>query len=332
VHPFYEKLNELLRGEHFDAFVEDLCAKFYAQKLGRPSLLPGIYFRALLIGYFEGIEAERGIAWRLADSLALRSFVGIRLTESTPDHSTLSRTRRLIDLETHSQVFAWVLELLAARGLIKGKSIGIDATTLEANAAMRSIVRRDTGESYEQFLTGLAKASGIETPTREDLVRLDRKRKKRTSNKEWTSPIDADARVAKMKDGSTHLAHKAEHAVDMDTGQWSPSPCRPPIWATQPRCRRRSPRPAWRSRIWLRTKPKHAPTKRRRSTWMGSKSWSPTRDITALRLFCGFRSARSAVTFPRKSRQASATGKTRKKSARRSAQTRIGCRASTAKG
>ena len=217
-HPFYEKLNELLRGEHFDAFVEDRCAKFYAQKLGRPSLLPGIYFRALLIGYFEGIEAERGIAWRLADSLALRSFVGIRLTERTPDHSTLSRTRRLIDLETHSQVFAWVLELLAARGLIKGKSIGIDATTLEANAAMRSIVRRDTGESYEQFLTGLAKASGIETPTREDLVRLDRKRKKRTSNKEWKSPIDADARVAKMKDGSTHLAHKAEHAVDMDTG------------------------------------------------------------------------------------------------------------------
>jgi transposase len=217
-HPFYAKLNELLRGEHFDAFVEDLCAKFYAQKLGRPSLLPGIYFRALLIGYFEGIEAERGIAWRLADSLALRSFVGIRLMESTPDHSTLSRTRRLIDLETHSQVFSWVLELLATRGLINGKRIGIDATTLEANAAMRTIVRRDTGESYEQFLTGLAKVSGIETPTREDLVRLDRKRKKRTSNKEWKSPIDADARVAKMKDGSTHLAHKAEHAVDMDTG------------------------------------------------------------------------------------------------------------------
>ncbi len=217
-HPFYEKLNELLKGERFDAFVEGLCAKFYAARFGRPSLLPGIYFRSLLIGYFEGIEAERGIAWRLADSLALRSFLGISLTERTPDHSTISRTRRLIDLETHNQVFSWVLQLLADRGLIQGKRIGIDATTLEANAAMRTIVRRDTGESYEQFLTGLAKASGIETPSREDLARFDRKREKRTSNKEWKSTVDADARIAKMKDGSTHMAYKAEHAVDMDSG------------------------------------------------------------------------------------------------------------------
>ncbi len=149
------------------------------------SLTPGIYFRALLIGYFEGMGAERGIAWRLADSLALRRFVGIALDEYTPDHSTISRTRRLIDLDTHREVFAWVLGVLADRGLLKGQRIAIDATTLEANAAMRSIVRRDTGESYEEFLCGLAKASGIETPTREDLARLDRKRKKRTSNKEW---------------------------------------------------------------------------------------------------------------------------------------------------
>src|SRR5229473_1411892 len=182
------------------------------------SLTPGIYFRALLIGYFEGMGAERGIAWRLADSLALRRFVGIALDEYTPDHSTISRTRRLIDLDTHREVFAWVLGVLADRGLLKGQRIAIDATTLEANAAMRSIVRRDTGESYEEFLRGLAKASGIETPTREDLARLDRKRKKRTSNKEWKSPADADARIAKMKDGRTHLAHKAEHAVDLDTG------------------------------------------------------------------------------------------------------------------
>src|SRR5664279_4553787 len=217
-HPFYEKLNELLDAERFDVFVEGLSAKFYAKKYGRPSLLPGIYFRSLLIGYFEGIEGERGIAWRVADSLGLRRFLGIALTEGTPDHSTLSRTRRLIDLETHEQVFAWVLSLLADRGLLQGKRIGIDATTLEANAAMRSIVRRDTGARYNEFLTGLAKASGIETPTREDLARLDRKRKKRTSNKEWKSPIDEDARVAKMKNGSTHLAHKAEHAVDMESG------------------------------------------------------------------------------------------------------------------
>jgi transposase len=217
-HPFYVRLNELLDGAGFDAFVEQQCTRFYADKLGRPGLTPGIYFRSLMIGYFEGIEAERGIAWRLKDSLSLRRFLGIALDEDTPDHSTISRTRRLIDVETHREVFSWVLGLLADQGLLQGKRIGVDATTLEANAAMRSIVRRDSGESYEEFLTGLAKASGIETPTREDLARLDRKRKKRTSNKEWKSTTDADARIAKMKNGSTHMAYKAEHAVDMESG------------------------------------------------------------------------------------------------------------------
>src|SRR3974377_1259240 len=216
-HPFYQKLNELLEAERFDEFVEGRCAKFYAAKFGRPPLT-GIYFRSLLNGYFEGIGGERGIAWRLADSLALRRFVGIGLDENTPDHSTISRTRRLIDLDTHREVFTWVLGVLADRGLLQGQRIAIDATTLEANAAMRSIVRRDTGESYEEFLRGLAKASGIEPPSREDLARLDRKRKKRMSNKEWESPAEEDARIAKMKDGRTHLAHKAEHAVDLDTG------------------------------------------------------------------------------------------------------------------
>jgi transposase len=217
-HPFYQRLNELLEAEGFDEFVEGRCAKFYAAKYGRPSLTPGIYFRSLLIGYFEGIDSERGIAWRLADSLALRRFVGIALDEYTPDHSTISRTRRLIDLDTHREVFGWVLGVLADRGLLKGQRIAIDATTLEANAAMRAIVRRDTGENYEEFLRGLAKASGIATPTREELARLDRKRKKRMSNQEWKSPGDEDARIAKMKDGRTRLAHKAEHAVDLDTG------------------------------------------------------------------------------------------------------------------
>src|ERR1700683_1082999 len=217
-HPFYQRLNELLEAEKFDEFVERRCAKFYAAKYGRPSLTPGIYFRSLLLGFFEGIDSERGIAWQLADSLGLRRFVGIGLDENTPDHTTISRTRRLIDVETHGEVFGWVLGLLADRGLVKGKRIAIDATTLEANAAMRSIARRDTGESYEEFLRGLAKASGIETPNREDLARLDRKRKKRMSNQEWESPADGDARITKMKDGRTHLAHKAEHAVDLDTG------------------------------------------------------------------------------------------------------------------
>lgn len=217
-HPFYQRLSDLLDGAKFDEYVERECAKFYAEKNGRPSLTPGVYFRALLVGYFEGIDSERGIAWRVADSLGLRGFLGIGLDEETPNHSTISRTRRLLDVETHRKVFLWVLGLLAERGLVRGKRIGIDATTLEANAAMRSIVRRDNGESYEEFLTELAKQSGIETPTREDLARLDRKRKKKTSNKEWVNPHEPDARVAKMKDGRTHLAHKAEHAVDLDSG------------------------------------------------------------------------------------------------------------------
>jgi transposase len=217
-HPFYERLNQLLAEHDFDRFVEGQCRRFYAATMGRPGLAPGIYFRLLLVGYFEGVDSERGIAWRAGDSLSIRRFVGIPLEEGAPDHTTISRTRRLIDLETHRQVFAWVLGLLADVGLVKGQRIGIDATTLEANAALRSIVRRDNGESYEEFLKGLARMSGVETPTREDLVRVDRKRKKKGSNAEWVNPHDPDARITKMKNGCTHLAHKAEHAVDMDTG------------------------------------------------------------------------------------------------------------------
>jgi transposase len=217
-HPFYRHLNELLDREKFDEFAEKECTQFYADNNGRPSLTPGTYFRLLLIGYFEGIESERGIAWRASDSLGLRQFLQISLDEKTPDHSTISRTRRLIDVETHRKVFGWVLGILADRGLLKGKIVGVDGTTLEANAAMRSIVRRDNGQKYEKFLTGLAKKSGIATPTREDLARLDRKRKKKSSNQEWKSATDPDARITKMKDGSTHMAHKAEHAVDMESG------------------------------------------------------------------------------------------------------------------
>lgn len=217
-HPFYDGLNRLLDGAGFDAFVEGVCGRFYAEKLGRPSLAPAVYFRLLLVGYFEGIDAERGIAWRLADSLTLREFVGFGLNDGTPDHSTISRTRRLIDLEAHQEVFAWIVQLLARHGLVKGKTLGVDATTLEANAALRSIVRRDTGESYQEFLERLAKASGIQTPTRAELARLDRNRPGKGSNDEWRHPHDPDARITKMKDGRTHLAHKAEHAVDMETG------------------------------------------------------------------------------------------------------------------
>lgn len=217
-HPFYTRLNALLDADGFDPFVEDLCRAFYAPVLGRPSLAPGRYFRLLLVGYCEGIDSERGIAWRTADSLAVRSFVRLGLEDAAPDHSTISRTRRLIDVDTHRAVFTWVQQRLAAAGLLTGRTIAIDATTLEANAAMRSIVRRETGEDYQAYLTRLAAASGITTPTREALARFDRRRKKKTSNKDWRSPTDPDAKVAKMKDGRTHLAHKAEHAVDLDSG------------------------------------------------------------------------------------------------------------------
>ena len=217
-HPFYHRLNKLLDEHGFDEFAEQRCAKFYAPRMGRPSLTPGSYFRCLLVGYFEGIDGERGIAWRLADSISLRRFLAIELDESTPDHSTISRTRRLIDVETHRQVFTWVLQLLAQQGLLKGATMAVDATTLEANAALRSIVRRDSGESYEEFLKGLAAESGIETPSREQLAKLDKKRKNKGSNKDWMNPHDPDAKITKMKDGRTHLAHKAEHAVDLQTG------------------------------------------------------------------------------------------------------------------
>jgi transposase len=174
-HPFYTRLNQVFEQHDFDGFVEGVCQRFYADD-GRPGLPPGRYFRLLLIGYFEGLDAERAIAWRAADSFALRDFLGLVLPEAPLDHSTISRTRRLIDLETHEAVFTWMLQRLADAGLVKGKTVGIDATTLEANAALRSIVRRDTGESYQDFLMKVAQASGIDTPTRADLARIDRKR------------------------------------------------------------------------------------------------------------------------------------------------------------
>jgi transposase len=217
-HPFYRRLNEILDAAGFDRFVEEQCRAFYAPVMGRPSLAPGRYFRLLLIGYFEGLDSERGIAWRAADSLAVRQFLGLGLDEAAPDHSTISRTRRLIDVEAHQAVFTWVQERLVEAHLLRGKTLAVDATTLEANAAMRSIVRRDTGESYQKFLTRLATASGLKTPSREALARLDRRRKKRTSNAEWANPSDPDAKVTQMKDGRTHFAHKAEHAVDLETG------------------------------------------------------------------------------------------------------------------
>src|SRR6202165_5805997 len=217
-HPFYEQLNGVLNDAGFDKFCEEQCRDFYHRKLGRPSLAPGVYFRLLLIGFFEGIGSERGIGWRVADSFSLRKFLNYGLTEATPDHVTISRTRRLLDEATHQAVFRFVLTEVARRGMLKGKTIGIDATSLEANAAMRSIVRRDTGESYMEYLRRLAAEAGIDGSDDEAVRRMDRKRKKKTSNEDWMNPHDPDAEVTKMKDGTTHLAYKAEQAVDLETG------------------------------------------------------------------------------------------------------------------
>jgi len=217
-HPFYSRLNEILDKAGFDAFCEESCARFYHARLGRPSLVPGQYFRTMLIGFFEGIDSERGIAWRLADSLTLRQFLSIGLDERTPDHVTISRTRRLMDGETHQKVFRWVLERMAEAGLVKGKTIGVDSTTLEANAAMKSIVRRDTGESYDEYLQRLAAAEGIEGADAAALRRMDRKRRKKGSNQEWQNPHDPEAEITRLKDGRTGMAYKVENAVDMQTG------------------------------------------------------------------------------------------------------------------
>jgi transposase len=270
--PFYTRLSARLDADDFDRLVEGQCAKFYAPVMGRPSLAPGRYFRLLLVGYFEGIDSERGIAWRASDSLAVRSFLRLPVEEPPPDHSTISRTRRAIDLESHRAVFTWVQQRLVAAGLLKGKTVAVDATTLEANAAMRSIGRRETEESYQEFLTGLAQASGIKTPTGEDLARLDRKRKKKTSNQDWKHPWDPEAKVAKMKDGRTHLAQPSRRWT-WRPARWSPSPCKAPTKAIP---RRSSKRPSP-QRIKAKTR---KPQCRHPSRWQRS---SPTRAITAIR-------------------------------------------------
>ena len=217
-HPFYRQLNALLRGGAFDRFCEELCAPYYAEELGRPSIPPGVYFRMLLVGYFEGIDSQRGIAWRCSDSLALREFLGLKATQPAPDHSSLTVIRKRLPVAVHEQVFAWVLARARERGLLQGDTIAVDSTTLEANAAMKSIVRRDSGEDWQAYVGRLAREAGIEDPTAEDLRRFDRKRKgKKVSNREWQSPTDPDSRITKMKSGDTHLAYKAEHAVDLET-------------------------------------------------------------------------------------------------------------------
>ncbi len=217
-HPFYRKLNAILGEAGFDRWIEERCRPYYAEKLGRPSLPPGTYFRMILVGYFEGIASQRGIAWRCSDSRSLAEFLGIAADKTTPDHSTMTRVSQRLPLEVFEEVFVFVLKIAAEKKLIKGKTVGVDSTTLEANAAMKSIERKDSGEDWQEYLTRLAKESGIENPTAEDLRRFDKNRPdKKVSNDDWQSPTDPDARIAKMKDGTTHMAYKAEHVVDLDS-------------------------------------------------------------------------------------------------------------------
>jgi transposase len=217
-HPFYRKLNDLLAEAKFDPWIENLCQPYYAATMGRPSIPPGVYFRMILIGYFEGIGSQRGIAWRCSDSRSLAEFLGVPINENTPDHSSLSRTHGRLPLEIHEQVFVFVLKIAEDKKLLKGKTVAVDSTTLEANAAMKSIERKDTGEDWKAYLTRLAKEEGIEDPSDEDLRRFDKKRPgKKVSNDDWQSSTDPDSRIAKMKDGTTHLAYKAEHVVDLDS-------------------------------------------------------------------------------------------------------------------
>jgi transposase len=217
-HTFYDKLNRLLAEADFDHRCEELCEPYYADDVGRPGIPPGVYFRMLFVGYFESLNAQRAIAWKCADSLSVRTFLGLEVTDAAPDHSSLTRIRQRLPLEVHLEAFQWVLDVAQTKGLLRGKVLAVDATTLEANAAMKSMVRRVSGEKWAAYLRRLAKAEGLENPTDEDLRRFDRKRKdKKVSNAEWASPVDPDSRIMKMKDGRTHFSYKAEHAVDVET-------------------------------------------------------------------------------------------------------------------
>jgi len=217
-HPFYQMLNAVLAEAAFDPWVEKLCAPYYADGVGRPSIPPGVYFRMVFVGYFEGLASQRGIAWRCSDSRSLQEFLGLAATDRTPDHSSLSRVHGRLPLQVHAEVFRFVLGIAAQKKLLHGKTVAVDSTTLEANAAMKAIERKDSGEDWQEYLKRLGQEAGLENPTAEELRRWDRQRKgKKVSNDEWTSPTDPDSRITKMKDGTTHLAYKAEHVVDLDT-------------------------------------------------------------------------------------------------------------------
>ncbi len=264
-HPFYGKLNGLLAEAGFDRWIERRCRRYYEQeeKRGKPSIPPGVYFRMLLIGYFEGIDSQRGIAWRCADSLSLRTFLGVPLGEVTPDHSTMSVTRKRLGAEVFDEVFRFVLRIADEKRLLSGKAVGVDSTTLEANAAMKSIVRRDTGEDWKQYVTRLMHEDGAidadTEPSDEEIRRYDKKRKKTASNEDWVSKTDhadqqtlvdsviearvnleaAESEVAVQEvaaDKGYHADATLELAADLDMRTYIPEPKRKDdrVWTDKP--------------------------------------------------------------------------------------------------
>ena len=217
-HPFYTALNRLLAENGFDALVEKLCAPYYAETMGRPGVPPGVFFRMLFVGYFEGLKSHRAISWRCTDSRSLGEFLGLAPTDPVPNHSCVSKTHKRLPKEVFDEVFRFILSVAAHKGLLWGEAIGIDSTTIQANASMRSIVRKDSGKGWKDYTKKLAKKAGLDDPTDDELRQFDRTRPGKTvSNDDWENPHDPDAAITRMKDGTTRMGYKAEHAVDLET-------------------------------------------------------------------------------------------------------------------
>jgi transposase len=218
--PFYSKLSELLDGISFGDRVRELCSPYYSSTSnGRPPVDPEVYFKMLMVGFYENIGSERGIALRCADSLGIRSFLRYGLTDRTPEHSTLSVIRGRLPDAVFNSVFTLILSALRDAGLVKGKHLGADTSVIEANAALRSLRHRLTEKSYRSYVLELATAAGVDTSDMAAVARFDRKRANRkTSNSEWHNPHDPDSKISRDKHGATDMLYKTEHVVDLDTG------------------------------------------------------------------------------------------------------------------
>ena len=216
---FYAKLDETLDSFGFAVKVRALCAPAYKSNgSGRPGIDPVVYLKMMMVGFFENLPSERAIASRCEDSIAIRTFLHYDLTEATPDHSSLSIIRQRLEGPVYEQVFTLVLSALSEHGLLRGKNLGIDSSVLEANASLRGLVNRNTGEAYWDYVKGLAAESGIDPQDSAAVRKFDRKRPKKMSNQEWENPDDPDAKIGPKKDGATDMIYKPETVVDLDSG------------------------------------------------------------------------------------------------------------------